>query len=595
MEFNYIIMLLCIAFAIFLGYKEITRFDLSKLIWRLLANILMLAFFALLIIPIQYTLTKKEPAHVLNLLTEGTSLDTVEAIKGKRFALDSTLFPNRKKLKINYLADLNYYLAKNPDVKKINIYGYGLDENELKSLKNHRILFHPSLFPSGILSANWQKKLRYTENLKVQGIYHNSTRDIVRLKLQGLGATLDSAEVKPNSNLKFSFVNQPKQIGKAVFSIIALKGNDTLSVDPVPFEVENKKPTSVLILASFPDFEYKFLKKWLYENQYGVALRSQISKGKYSTDFLNRKAVNVNQLNQALLKTMDLVIIDEDELNAIPSSDRSAIYAAVNNGMGLIIRVTNPKPKTNGQNFNQYELANLVEKPLILKSSDHFNFSNLILNQTLFLKATRNEQPLILDDSRKILVNSKLSGMGKILISTFSSTYLWELAGKKADYSKFWSLIFDKSLRKELTSQSFQLLPQFATVNEKSRLIVSLANNKAPKISIDSIPISPRQNMEIPFEWDGFFWAKKAGWHNLSVNGKTDEVYFYKKTDWKNAKNFANIKQTASFADNQSINEAKDNEIQITVKEAISNWWFLIGFLLSITFLWYEQRFLEKK
>ena len=174
MEFNYIIILVCIALVAFLIFKEVKRTDKSRLIWRLLANILMVGSFALLIIPINYTVHKQEPADVLNLLTEGTDLDTIAALAGKKYTLDSTLFPIKKKLQIHHLADLTYYLKEHPAIKKINLYGYGLNENELKNLRDYQITFHPSPLPSGIISVSWQKKLKASESLKVQGVYHNS-------------------------------------------------------------------------------------------------------------------------------------------------------------------------------------------------------------------------------------------------------------------------------------------------------------------------------------------------------------------------------------------------------------------------------------
>ncbi|WP_316787140.1 hypothetical protein [Pedobacter frigiditerrae] len=595
MEFNYIIILVCVALAGFLIFKEFKRSDKSRLIWRWIASVLMIACFALLIIPINYSVKKQEAAGVLNLLTEGVALDTITSIRDTKYDLDSTLFAIRKNQKINHIADLAYYLKEHPNVKKVNIYGYGLSANELKILKDKEVSFHPANLLSGIISASWRNKLKATENFKVQGVYHNASKETVKLKLCGMGASLDSVNIKPSAEFNFSLANTPKQIGKAVFTLIALQGKDTLSVEPVPFEVENKQPINVLILASFPDFEYKFLKKWLYENQYAVALRSQISKNKYSTDFLNMKAVNVNQLNQALLKNMDLVVIDEDELAAIPTTDRSSIYNAVDNGMGLIVRVTNPKPQANVQNFNQYEVLSAIEKPLSLRSSDQLKFSDLSFKQTLFLKSGVNNQPLITDETGKIVVNSRLSGMGKVLTSTFSSTYQWQLAGKQSDYSNFWSLLFAKSLRKKMESQSFALVPQFPSVDEKTRLVLSLADGKVPNISIDSVKISPRQNMEIPSEWDGLYWPKYYGWQRLSINQKTENIYFYKKTDWNNAKNFIKLQHTANFVANQASEMKNDGKIEYLTTETVNKWWFFVGFMLVISFLWYEQRFLANK
>ena len=477
-----------------------------------------------------YVFDKENSANELNLLTEGT-------------LLDSNSYPKQS----IHLADLNYHLKLHPEIKKINVYGYGLSYHEQKMLKGHQLSFHPSAIPSGFISASWPKKLGVSAQLVVQGVYHNPTNKTVKIKLSGLGSDLDSLLVKANTKVKFSFANQPKQIGKAIFNLLALQGKDTLSADPVPFEVVRKQPIRVLILASSPDFEYKFLKKWLYENRYAVAFRSKISKDKYNTEFLNQKAVNLNQINQDLLESIDLVICDEDERS-------DAISTAVNNGMGLIVRVNN-----------------------------------------LPLKKEVDHQPLLRDENGKVTVNSRLSGMGKIITTTMASTYQWQLAGKQVDYSRFWSLLFTKSLRKKAEAHTFEIEPKWLTVGEKIRLKVSVSDDKSPLIFIDSIKIAPRQNMELPFLWDGFFWTKISGWHTLTVNQNVENIYSYKRTDWNANKNFDKLKASSNFVANARKAELKSGKMEYAVKETVNKWWFFFIFLTMTSFLWYEQRFLANE
>ena len=530
MEFNYSVILICLGFAVFLIVKEIRRNDTSRIGWRLAASIFMIISLALLIIPITYSTKKLAPAHELNLLTEGTSLD-----------------PNSYPKQSIHLADLNYHLKLHPEIRKINVYGYGLSDNELKMLKGYQLSFHPVTIPLGFISVSWPKKLGISAQLIVQGVYHNPTNKAVKLKLTGLGGDLDSLLIKANTKSKFSFSTQPKQIGKAVFNLLALQRKDTLSAEPIPFEVIRKPPIRILILASFPDFEYKFLKKWLYENQYAVAFKSQISKDKYSTEFLNQKAVNLNQINQDLLKTIDLVICDEGELTA-------AISTAVNNGMGLIVRVNN-----------------------------------------LPLKKVVDHQPLLKDENGKVVVDSRLSGMGKIITTTIAATYQWQLAGKQVDYSRFWSLLFTKSLRKKAEEHTFEIEPKWLTMDEKVRLMVSVSDVEPPLIFVDSVRIAPRQNMELPFLWDGFFWPKISGWHTLTVNQSVENIYSYKRTDWKAIKNFDKLKTTLNFIANSNKAQLKLEKMEYPVVTTVNKWWFFFIFLTMISFLWYEQRFLANE
>lgn len=576
MEFKYLIIACCFAFAIFLVFKEFKRDDKSRLAWRIMANILMVMSFALLIIPISYTIEKEEPINELNLLTEGTTTEVASSLIARNYTLDSGL------LKANFLPDLAYHLKAHPNIKQINVYGYGLADEDLNKLKDYHISFYPAATPAGIITANWPKKLSSSTRLTVQGTYHNPNTKPVELKLYGMGMVLDSLTIKAKAKVNFAFSTQPKQTGNAIFKLIALQGSDTLSIDPVPFEVADKQPIKVLILASFPDFEYKFLKQWLYEHKYPVVFRSRISKDKYSTDFLNTQPVNVNQLTQTLLNGIDLLVVDEDELLV----NKAVIYNAVNNGMGLLIRSTK---------INTYESPLPAESTVSLRSADNIKFNNLPFPQTLFLKSNLNEQQLITDGAGKVLVTSKLVGMGKVLNTTLAATYQWMLAGNQVDYTRFWSLIFNKALRKEIAAQSFEIAQKWPSVNDKLSINVAVSDNKAPLVSIDSIRLSLRQNMELPFMWDGNFWPTSSGWSALSIEKNIGQLYTYKKDDWKAAKSFERLTHTKQFEAKQSTKEFTADKISYWSTEEVNKWWFLLIFILMISFLWYEQRFLAAK
>ncbi len=517
MEFKYFVIIALLAFTTFLLIKEIKRGDKRHLIARLVANVLMVASFGLLIIPIHYSIKKEKTEEAVNFFTE----------------------------KPNPFIDLHYHLKAHPEVKKINVFGYGFNNQELKNLTDYQLSFHPSPVPSGFLSASWPNKLKATEKLIVQGSYQNSTNEDVKLKLFGFGESVDSVTVKAKAKINFSLANQPKQIGKAIFNLVAMRNHDTLSVEPVPFEVQRKEPISVLILASFPDFEYKFLKKWLFENKFQVAFKSQVSKNKFSSEFLNRKAVNLGQINQNLLKDIDVVIIDETELN-------TELLRAVSAGMGLIIRA-----KT--------------------------------------IKASQDHQPMLTDTAGKISVDSRLNGMGKVVTTNISSTYQWQLAGKQQTYSEFWTLLLEKALRKKEKKYAFNLQPQWPTVDEQTRLFLNLQGLNAPLISVDGIKLSPRQNMELPFEWDSYFWPKTVGWTTLSINQNIDNFYIYRKTDWIAAKNYEKLRATENFIANQRKKALKTTKVEYFDTEQLSMWWVYAVFLITISFLWYEQRFLENK
>ncbi|RBQ03057.1 hypothetical protein [Pedobacter miscanthi] len=592
MEFKYIAIFVALLLLSFLLFKEIKRLNKARLFWRILANIIAVGCFILFIVPIKYETHLQQRSDEIILLTQGTHPDSVASLKGKKYVLSSI---DLKNIKATSISDLSYFLKTNPNIRKLNIYGYGLNAAELEKLKGYQIKFHPSANPNGIISASWQEKLKATDVLAVQGNYQNTSKHTIKLLLKGLGKTVDSTTIEAQSNKTFSFKTTPKQSGKAIYQLIALQKNDTLSKEPIPIQVGDQPAMKVLILTSFPDFEYKFLKNWLYENHYPLAFRSQISKNKFASDFLNMDSVNLSQINTSTLKKFDILIIDEDELAAINPNERTSINVAVNNGMGLFIRVSGPKALTplSGR-FTRFESPVLKDKPLNLSlAEDHFKFKPLPIEQTLFLKSGEHDQAIVADPNGKTLVNSSISGAGKIMVSTLSSTYNWLLSGQKTDYATYWSKLLSSAAKKRSEILSVNILPQFPTVNQKTRIITDLATSgKMPALKIDDVALSPRQNMELPFQWDAFYWPQQAGWTNLQVNQNIEPVYIYEKTDWQTLKNQQTLNDTHQFVRNMGTAENNTALKDVFVEEEISIWWFFAGFVLAAAFLWYEARIL---
>ncbi|WP_316827828.1 hypothetical protein [Pedobacter miscanthi] len=592
MEFKYTAILVATLLLGFLLYKEIKRSNKARLFWRILANIIAITCFVLLIVPIKYKTHLQIQSDEIILLTEGTHPDSVSHLKGKKYALPSV---DLKNIRATTVSALSYFLKTNPDIRKLNIYGYGLHATELEKLKGYQIKFHPSANPGGIIEANWQGKLKTSDEFTVQGTYQNTSNKSVKLLLKGLGKAVDSTTIGAKSDKAFSFKTTPKQSGKAIYQLIALQQNDTLAKEPVPVKVGDQAPMKVLILASFPDFEYKFLKNWLYENQYPLAFRSQISKNKHASDFLNIDSLNLNQISASTLKKFGILIIDEEELAAISPAERTLINVAVNNGMGLLIRVSGLKALTTlSSRFNRFESPVLKDKSLNLSlAEDHFKFKPLPIEQALFLKSGEHDQSIIADVSGKTLVNSSISGSGKILVSTLSSTYNWLLSGQKTDYATYWSKLLANAARKRNEVLAVNIIPQFPTANQKVRIITDLAESgKVPGLKMDGVTWSPRQNMELPFQWDAFCWPQEAGWTNLQVNQNTESVYIYEKTDWQTLKNQQTLNSMHWFLKNLDTAKNKVKLKDLVIEEEISNWFFFAGFLLAAAFLWSEARIL---
>lgn len=594
MEFKYIAIGLCLILAGFLLLKEWQRANKARRIWRLLASCVAVLCFALFIFPISYQLKRPERPNELNLLSAGVSKDTLDKLKGRLLTTDARLHQSLRMPKRGLIADLPYFLKSNPEINHLNIYGYGLNADELLVLKDYQLSFHPPTMPKGLISATWNSRMKSSETLSIQGIYNQEGDLPVKLLLQGSGENLDSLIMKTKGENTFSLKGKPKQSGRAVYHLIALQGKDTLAKEPLPVEVQPAMPLKILLLAAHPDFEYKFLKNWLFEKQYPLIFRSRISKDKYSTDFLNTENTNVSKINSGLLNKIDLLVIDEEELGALGGEELASIRRAVDAGLGLVLRITGLKATTViSKGFDRYESPELKNKTLTMQLPEQNRlFGPLPAEQAVFLRTAGDAQPLLTEKTGKVLASSKISGMGKVTATVVPATYHWLLNGQKEDYSDFWSTLLTGTARKAAAPERWSMAPAAPTIRQRINITVDLdAAQKVPLISKNGFRLSPLQNIELPFQWQVSTWATEQGWNMVSLNGRTEFFYVYKEQDWQQQRNMAKLKATATFVKEQK-SIANQLETNTLITKQVSMWWFFFPFLLAVTFLWYETKML---
>ena len=327
-HYGYIV--LSILLLSFLIWKEVTRPLQLRLLWRLLASIITVISLACLATNISYNTTQKSnnTKGKLALLTNGFSNDSL------------TSFYTQNQQMVDTISISNLSEKQIKEFSTINVFGDGLDEADLLLLNNHPIAFHSSKNPTGIVSINWQPTLTIGENLVVQGTYNNNTKKSSTIYLNAFGNNIDSITIKPLTQQIFQLQTIPKHNNKAVYSIIVVANNDTLENNPLPFQVQPNVPLKVLLLASSPNFENKFLKNWLYDNNYAVATRTSVTKGKFEQSFYNMSTINLDNISAITLQQFDIVVADANELSAISKNELSTIKnQVVQNGLGLIVRV----------------------------------------------------------------------------------------------------------------------------------------------------------------------------------------------------------------------------------------------------------------
>jgi hypothetical protein len=579
-NWTYIVIIICTLLAAGLVWQEVKRANKHWLLWRIAAIVSACAALACIALPLKYQREiNKADEHKVILLTAGFDADSLTNKKAKTFTFDPTVKKNYPQAQLITPDELN-------KIDQLHVYGYGLSDYELQQLDNRPLVFHPAKISAGVSNISYNGKLKAGETLHIQGSYNNPSAQKVKLVLKGLNTGADSVTIQPNAQAAFELTIVPKTSGRLVYTLFA--DNDTQG--SLPVQVNPVKPLKVLMLSASPDFESKFLKNWLSENGYSVATRSAISKDKFNTEFINIAQFPLDRLSPSTLNKFDVVIGDLSVLNALSGAESAALKQEVaDNGLGIIIKADS----TGKSSWLQRGFA--VDRP----SGKEFAPSALIINGTkssaklssgsAYINYQNGTQPLVTNAQNHVLVNSTISGSGKIVFTTLSNTFSWMLAGDKADYAALWSALISKAARK--SSNVANEISVSAIPFVKEPVSLQLANNRQLPININGENIASTQNLNVPFEFRALYWPSIEGWQSASQSKDVSWWYTYPKTDWTVIQALAKISATKKYENAYTQPVIVTKQIQGLVQIDTPKIYFYILLLAACAFLWIETKF----
>ncbi|QQL49814.1 hypothetical protein [Mucilaginibacter ginkgonis] len=591
MNQTYIIIIVCILLAIFAVWREIIRANKRNLWLRLAAVLFAIGALACIILPVSYSsITDSVNGKQAVLLTDGFNADSISR-NDTVVTLSKSIAKTYPKAKlINGLQDITN--AK-PAYVSVKILGFGLGEDELKQLDSLPVDFNSPKPPQGIPSVNWNTRLKAGETLTVQGRYNNPSNNVINLVLKGLGTTLDSATIPTGGATTFDLKAKPKNIGRAVYRLLAISGKDTISNDGIPLEVLDTRPLNVLILANTPDFENKFLKDWLTVNHYGVALRSMISKDKYSQEFANVPQQSLGTLTSALLSKFDAVFATLDVLKTLKPAEAGALKQQVlQKGTGVIVRADSTTHSGHWlqQNFSLGRSANTGQVATAFKIQGGNNLTSKLLVDPYFIAAKNDIQPLLTDPQGRLIAGVTLQGAGREIFTVLNNTHNWMLSGNEKDYTAYWSLLISKAAKVVPVNSQWVVKTAVPYVNGhvKVQLSTSVAN---PQLKINAEKVSVIQQPDMPFQYIADYWPAHAGWQQVQQGSDAPQwFYIYPQTEWQSLKRLNLSDDTWQYA-MQHRPKSVTKQIQHKVAIAVSKTYFYVLLLLAFSYLWAEAKF----
>jgi hypothetical protein len=608
-DMHYIAIGISLVLLAWLVWQEIRRPNKGRLIWRLLATVLALGSFICLFLPLGSTSTNTVTADIV-LLTPGFNKDSVAVFsREKKTAPPVYVADAAMREAAGYRPIL--FTAVTPLNGTMHVFGEGLSRDILAEWKIPRIIFHPSPI-TGVTDVYWPKQIASGSSWQVSGIYNNTSNAAVKISLNSFGAALDSTMIPAKTKKEFQLATTPRQIGRFVYQLTVTKNRDILQNEPVPLIVHAMEVPAVLMLASSPDFENKFLKNWLAEKGYPVMVRTATSRGKFSKEYLNTSSIDIDRLGSAVLEKAAIIIADAQSIASLSSDERDLLFSAIRNkGKGLLLRLDSNRIGAGDSLFAVASGDSAHQQATRLHLVDtSIQLSPINLANTPTLRTPTAGRVLLASSTGKAYAAVSLLGAGHVIGTTISSSFTWMLAGQPTAYSQVWSALLNELSPSVQQQETWNVEPAIPAVQKPATIRLQANQPAMPQAQVNGTTVYLDQDMLLPFQWTGRYWPLRSGWQTgIGLNGEPWYWYAFGEDQWTNVRRTSRQRETQEFVGrggtdeqgtrNKERGKDKGTKLQTTdyrpqTAIPLSKFWFFVLLLLSVAYLWFENKYYNR-
>ena len=599
---NYVVLLLSVLLCAWLILSATRRSNRANLIARIIAGTGAAAALALMAFTFYYESSgeQRTSGGEAVIATEGTTKDSLQPFIKKGipvYTLDPAIGSD-KSLGASWVRSLSDI----SNAGTFHITGFGLEEDQLKSLEKYVLEFHPPVLNNNFQAISWPQRLNSGDEFNIQGRFNNNnnTNKPVKIILEGFGTHLDSLMIAAGQSSKFSLSTIPKQNGRAVYTLTVRIGEKIVLQQKIPFEVTLADPLKILVLSASPDFENKFLKNWLFTHHYSIAVRNSISKNKFSRELLNMEDLNTATINTTLLAKFDLVIADATTLASLPSSQQNDLRNSIEQqGLGLIIRADSITSTSLFYNqpfrLNQSPASNKLQIGFQMRDTNQ-SLPALVVERPLLITASQKIRTMLHDKEGRLFAASTVYGNGKLLYTTVNNSFSWVLGGDTIAYRQFWSNLISEVARKKVSGERYTSTPALVVTDMPATLRIESPDTIPFATAVNKTAMPLQQDFNLPFQWEGTYWPRKAGWQHAQ---KRDNQYFnwyaFTESDWKDVRASNKIRLNELYTA-KAVRSAKKNTAALTtISKEIPKISFFIIFLICCSYLWIEEKFYNSR
>lgn len=564
-----------------------------------------LAVAALVLLGLEPRWRVERAAGAALLITPGAAAEQAEALADSLgapvFALPGAPLPEDARR----VPDVAFLARNRLDIGTLHVTGYGLPAYALGALRRFAVRLHLSELPEGVRTVTAPRTATVGQPWRVQGRLRSEEEGV--LFLDGPAGPVDSARVAAGE-AAFSLRDVPRAEGRFRYALTQLgAAGDTLAQETLGVAVQPAAPLRVLVVQGAPQFETRYLKNWLARRGGALAVRSAVSRDRFTTEFLNRPETDLRRLTPGVLQAFDVALLDARALGGLDAAERQALRAAVTEeGLGVLLA---PGAARSSAARDLWDLSlrtrTLGAEPRRARLAWPATPDSLAPPVPLasdVLTVGFGGQVLTRDDAGRAAAMVERHGTGRVGTHLALATYQWVLGGHEATHAAYWSHLLE-ALAGSAAGEAWQLEAEGPVFAGQPIALAAVTPRAEPMGLVAGTPSDTlylAQGVRAPRRWHGTYWPRAAGWHEVSFAAGEEApaapLSFYVHapgawTSWQAARRREALRSAYTLSTTEERRAgAGEREAAYAATEALPRLWFFLAFLFGAAGLWVERR-----
>lgn len=498
--------------------------------------------------------------------------------------------------------DLATALRQHP-ASTLTLVGGGLSARDRDAVLPGDVRWQPAPAPRGWIAlqppADVAPGARFEVKAQARGVA-NAKAEL----LDPADSVIDRADVTGDGGVRLSGVARAE--GRSVFRLRLLDaGGHVVDTVPVPQQTLPAAPLRLLVRASAPGPELKYLRRWAADAGIRVQVQADTGAGLSVGD-------GAVSLDAASLARADLLLLDERSLAALSSAQLAGVRQALRDGLGVLVRSAGaPSPGARQRlhdlglplrgdgSSRAVELAGDGESAMLAarrgplaagtlptrdgEDADRSSHSApLPALEALALQAP-GSNPLLLDRGGNTVGGWRAVGKGRIGLLPVTDSWRWVLAGRDDRHGELWSGVVATLARAQTGGDALWSPQSIAWAGERQALCGVQAPLQVFNPRGDSVPLIV-DGATSALRCAGW-WPREAGWQRLRYGDSTVWRYVF---DPKQAP--ALHRQAMIDATTQALASHTSADTSVMQPVTGSRWPWWLAFVLCAALLWWRER-----